>query len=346
MKEINKIAPPRTWWDYLLLWIKGIVMGTANKVPGVSGGTAALVLGFYEEFIFSLRRINAVSLKMLFTGHFKDFWNYTNMAFLLCILCGTVTSFFSISLLIDYLMEHYSVQIWAVFFGMVIGSLMHLIRKYKAWSGGTVISMLIGLFIGISAGMLDYSQGSENMIIIFLCGVISVCGMTLPGLSGSFLLMIIGNYKLLMVDSVNAVFYAIKGLAVGDLTPIYDPVNFNLMVVCGVFTLGTIIGVITFSHILGYLLKRYPDTVVAVIIGFVAGSLGIMWPWKENMYDAVTLPTGEISQVVIGYDPYIPSLTAIDTWGAASLILAGILMVLWVESVGSRRSSSPQTLEK
>lgn len=340
MSHIKRIAPRRNGWDYLMLWIKGIVMGTANKVPGVSGGTAALVLGYYEEFIFSLRRINVEAFKMLFTGRFRDFWIHTNMAFLLCILCGTVTSFFSISLLIDYLMEHYSIQIWAVFFGMVVGSLMHLIRKYKAWSGATVSSMLVGLFIGISAGMLDYSQGSENMIIIFLCGVISVCGMTLPGLSGSFLLMIIGNYKLLMVDSVNAVFYALKGLAVGDLTPIYDAENFHLMVVCAVFTAGTIIGVITFSHILGYLLKRYPDTVVAVIIGFVAGSLGIMWPWKENMYDTVTLPSGEISQVVVGYDTYIPSLTSMDTWWAGVLILIGILLVLWVEAVGSKKKIS------
>ena len=195
------MAKKRNALDYFLLWIKGIAMGTANKVPGVSGGTVAFVIGFYEEFIFSLQRINRRSLKWLLYGHVRSFFRYTNMWFLLCILGGTITSFFSVSLLIDYLIEHFSVQVWAVFFGMVLGSLLHLIKKYDSWRGGTVRMMLLGLFIGISVTMLDYRSGSDNMAVIFLCGVISVCGMTLPGLSGSFLLMVIGNYKLLMVDS-------------------------------------------------------------------------------------------------------------------------------------------------
>ena len=323
--------------DFIMLWVKGIIMGTANKVPGVSGGTAALVLNFYEELIFSLRRINTTSFSLLFHGKIKEFWYYTNMSFLLCILGGTVTSFFSISLLIDYLMSHYSTQIWAVFFGMVLGSLIYLIKKYDSWRGSTVIAMLIGLFIGISAGMLDYRSGSDNLIIIFLCGFISVCGMTLPGLSGSFLLMIVGNYKLLMVDSVNAVFYMLKGFLSGDNTAWNDPEQVNLILICGIFTIGTLVGVIVFSHILGYLIKRYRPTVIAVIIGFIAGSLSIMWPWKHHIYAQITTSTGAVKDVIIGFDHYIPTLTAPMTWLVVSFIIAGAAFIIWVESISEQK---------
>ena len=311
-------------------------MGTANKVPGVSGGTVAFVIGFYEEFIFSLQRINRRSLKWLLFGHVRSFFRYTNMWFLLCILGGTITSFFSVSLLIDYLIEHYGIQVWAVFFGMVLGSLLHLIKKYDAWRGGTVRMMLIGLFVGISVTMLDYRSGSDNMIVIFLCGVISVCGMTLPGLSGSFLLMVIGNYKLLMVDSVNAVFFAAEKMFHGDYSALYDVEQMHLIKICGVFTAGTLIGVVVFSHILGYLLKRHRANVTALIIGFIGGSLSIMWPWKNNIYER-TIVEGIPKDIVIGFDHYLPALGNPSTWMAIAFILFGFWGTVKMETYSERK---------
>lgn len=330
------MAKKRNALDYFLLWIKGIAMGTANKVPGVSGGTVAFVIGFYEEFIFSLQRINRRSLKWLLYGHVRSFFRYTNMWFLLCILGGTITSFFSVSLLIDYLIEHFSVQVWAVFFGMVLGSLLHLIKKYDSWRGSTVRMMLLGLFIGISVTMLDYRSGSDNMAVIFLCGVISVCGMTLPGLSGSFLLMVIGNYKLLMVDSVNAVFFAAEKMLRGDYSALYDVEQMHLIKICGVFTAGTLIGVVIFSHILGYLLKHHRANVIALIIGFIGGSLSIMWPWKNSLYER-TLIDGQPQDVIIGFDHYLPALNQPGTWIAVVFILLGFWGTVKMETYSERK---------
>lgn len=330
------MAKKRNALDYFLLWIKGIAMGTANKVPGVSGGTVAFVIGFYEEFIFSLQRINRRSLKWLLYGHVRTFFRYTNMWFLLCILGGTITSFFSVSLLIDYLIEHFSVQVWAVFFGMVLGSLLHLIKKYDSWRGGTVRMMLLGLFIGISVTMLDYRSGSDNMAVIFLCGVISVCGMTLPGLSGSFLLMVIGNYKLLMVDSVNAVFFAAEKMLHGDYSALYDVEQMHLIKICGVFTAGTLIGVVVFSHILGYLLKHHRANVIALIIGFIGGSLSIMWPWKNSLYER-TLIDGQPQDVIIGFDHYLPALNQPGTWIAVVFILLGFWGTVKMETYSEKK---------
>lgn len=325
--------------DYFLLWIKGIAMGTANKIPGVSGGTVAFVIGFYEEFIFSLQRINRRSLKWLLFGHVRCFARYTNLWFLLCILGGTITSFFSVSLLIDYLMEHYSVHVWAVFFGMVLGSLLFLIKKYDAWRGATVRMLLIGLFIGLSVTMLDYRSGSDNMAVIFLCGVISVCGMTLPGLSGSFLLMVIGNYKLLMVDSVNAVFFAAGKMLRGDYSALYDVEQMHLIKICGVFTAGTLIGVVLFSHLLGYLLKHYRANVIALIIGFIGGSLSIMWPWKNNIYDR-TIVDGIPRDVVVGFDHYLPAPGAASTWIAVALIGLGFWGTVKMEAYSAKKRAA------
>ncbi len=330
------MAKKRNALDYFLLWIKGIAMGTANKVPGVSGGTVAFVIGFYEEFIFSLQRINRRSLKWLLYGHVRSFFRYTNMWFLLCILGGTITSFFSVSLLIDYLIEHFSVQVWAVFFGMVLGSLLHLIKKYDSWRGSTVRMMLLGLFIGISVTMLDYRSGSDNMAVIFLCGVISVCGMTLPGLSGSFLLMVIGNYKLLMVDSVNAVFFAAEKMLRGDYSALYDVEQMHLIKICGVFTAGTLIGVVIFSHILGYLLKHHRANVIALIIGFIGGSLSIMWPWKNSLYER-TLIDGQPQDVIIGFDHYLPALNQPGTWIAVVFILLGFWGTVKMETYSEKK---------
>lgn len=330
------MAKKRNALDYFLLWLKGIAMGTANKVPGVSGGTVAFVIGFYEEFIFSLQRINRRSLKWLLYGHVRSFFRYTNMWFLLCILGGTITSFFSVSLLIDYLIEHFSVQVWAVFFGMVLGSLLHLIKKYDSWRGSTVRMMLLGLFIGISVTMLDYRSGSDNMAVIFLCGVISVCGMTLPGLSGSFLLMVIGNYKLLMVDSVNAVFFAAEKMLRGDYSALYDVEQMHLIKICGVFTAGTLIGVVIFSHILGYLLKHHRANVIALIIGFIGGSLSIMWPWKNSLYER-TLIDGQPQDVIIGFDHYLPALNQPGTWIAVVFILLGFWGTVKMETYSEKK---------
>ncbi|MEO1033637.1 MAG: DUF368 domain-containing protein, partial [Bacteroidota bacterium] len=190
--------------DRIFLVIKGLAMGAANKVPGVSGGVVAFVAGFYEEFIYSLQRVNKTAFKLLFNGRFKSFYQYINGKFLGLLFLGMVVSYFSVSKILDYLIVHYELYVWSAFFGMILGSIYYINKDFKAWNRATIITLVIGTTIGVSISFLDPATENDNLWFVFFCGIISVSGMTLPGFSGSFILILLGNYVLLLVDSVNA----------------------------------------------------------------------------------------------------------------------------------------------
>ena len=331
----GKIDRKRRLSDYFWLMLKGIGMGTANKIPGVSGGTVAFIVGFYEEFVFSLGRFNKKSMLLLFRGKWSRFVEYTNLKFLGAIFLGTIISFFTVSLILDYLIRYFPTQVWGLFFGMVLTSLYYLVLDFKDWRVKTVVWLLVGIVMGGVLSFFDFGTGSRNLLWVFVCGMISVCGMTLPGLSGSFILLIIGNYKLLLVDSVNALYYTFKGLLTGDFAVLSDPDNMQLVVICVVFTLGSIAGLITLSHLLSYLLKRWHNIVTVLIIGFITGSLGIMWPWRRELYrvDGVvqTLASGAGDYKLVGYEKYLPDLSCWGTWTAIFWIVVGALTVFALE---------------
>ena len=196
----------RSFSDKLWLVLKGLAMGAANKVPGVSGGVVAFVAGFYEEFIYSLQKINRKAFALLINGRFQSFYSYINGRFLGLLILGMIISYFSVSKLLDYLIEHYELYVWSSFFGMIIGSIYYISKDFKDWNTKTVIALIIGISIGIGISFLDPATQNDNLWFVFFCGIISVSGMTLPGLSGSFILILLGNYVLLLVDSVNALF--------------------------------------------------------------------------------------------------------------------------------------------
>lgn len=206
-----------TFKDKLFLVLKGIGMGAANKVPGVSGGVVAFVTGFYEEFIQSLQKVNGTAVKLLFKGEFKLFYQYINGRFLSLLFLGMIISYFSISKLLDYLITHYHLYVWSVFFGMIIGSIYYISKDFKDWKTTTYIALIIGTAIGVSISFLDPATQNDNLLFVFFCGIISVSGMTLPGFSGSFILILLGNYVLLLVDSVNALYDTVSDILVGDL---------------------------------------------------------------------------------------------------------------------------------
>ena len=232
-------------------------MGAANKVPGVSGGIVAFVAGFYEEFIYSLQKLNSKALKLFLNGRFKSFFQYINAKFLGLLIFGMLVSYFSVSRILDYFLDHNELFVWATFFGMVIGSIYHIGKDFAPWNKRTIIAGIIGLIIGLSISFLNPAKENDNLLFIFFCGIISVSGMTLPGLSGSFILILLGNYVLLLVDSVNALYDTFSEIFSGDFGFMEDPERIRILKILGVFTLGSITGLVTFSHLLSYVLKIF-----------------------------------------------------------------------------------------
>ncbi len=326
--------------DRLFLVLKGIGMGAANKVPGVSGGIVAFVAGFYEEFIYSLQKINGNAFLLLINGRFKSFFNYINGRFLSLLFLGMIISFFSVSKILDYLITHYELYVWAGFFGMIIGSIYYVAKDFKLKSFRNILIILLGIAGGVAISMLEPAKENDNLWFVFFCGIIGITGMTLPGLSGSFILMLIGNYVLLLVDSVNALYDTIAQILTWNFSFVYDEEHVNLLKVLASFTLGSIVGLVTLSHVLAYVLKRFKDQVYALIIGFITGSLGVVWPWKEklireNQLGEIALDkTGE--PIITDYVRYWPNLGEVSTWWAIFFIFVGILIVFGLEHYGQK----------
>ena len=334
------IQPTRTLSDKFFLFIKGLAMGAANKVPGVSGGVVAFVAGFYEEFIYSFQKVNLKALKLLLNGRFKSFYSYINGRFLSLLLAGMVVSFFSVSKLLDYFIQQKELYVWAAFFGMILGSIYYIAKDFDYWNRRAVLFCFIGIVAGVSLSYLNPAKENDNLLFVFFCGIISVSGMTLPGLSGSFILILIGNYVLLLVDSVNALYDTFVDLIQWDLDSLQSPERIRLLLILGVFTLGSVVGLVTLSHVLSYVLKNYKNRTTAIILGFIIGSLGVVWPWKKNIYkydtDGLVLLDSTGEKVLANYERYMPSFNSLETWAALGFVIFGIGIVLWLEWYGSK----------
>ena len=316
-------------------------MGAANKVPGVSGGIVAFVGGFYEEFIYSLQKINGKAFKLLFNGRFKSFYRYVNGSFLTLLLSGMLISYFSISKVLDYFLEHKELYVWAAFFGMILGSIYYIGKDFDHWTKKTISAAFIGLAVGIAISFLNPATENDNLFFIFLCGMISVSGMTLPGLSGSFILMLLGNYVLLLVDSVNALYDTFFELLQGDFSFIYNPERLDILTILAVFTIGSATGLVTLSHILSYVLKFYKHRTTAVILGFITGSLGVVWPWKRTIYklgdEGTALLDSNGKHIIVNYERFFPNFQLSETWWALFFVLFGISILLLLDWYGKNR---------
>ena len=330
----------RTFKDKILLIVKGLAMGAANKVPGVSGGVVAFVAGFYEEFIYSLQRINGKAFKLLFRGKFKSFSKYINGRFLGLLILGMLISYFSVSKILDYFIQHYKLFVWSAFFGMILGSIYYIGKDFKHWNRKTVAGLLIGAAIGVAISLMNPAKENDHLGFVFICGIISVSGMTLPGLSGSFILILLGNYVLLLVDSVNALFDTITEIFKGDFAFMSNAKRIRELQVLGVFTAGSAVGLVTLSHLLSYVLKNFKHITTAIIIGFISGSLGVVWPWKEEVYkmDAAgsKLLDSNGREIIENYKRFAPDVTSGETWIALFFILFGITIVLALDWYGKR----------
>ncbi|WP_072876751.1 DUF368 domain-containing protein [Salegentibacter echinorum] len=333
----------RSFTDRVLLVLKGLAMGAANKVPGVSGGVVAFVAGFYEEFIFSLQRFNYRAFILLINGRFKSLFHYVNGRFLGLLILGMLISYFSVSKLLDYLILHYELYVWAAFFGMIIGSIYYISKDFDEWTKRSLVFIFLGIITGVAISFLEPAKENDNLWFVFFCGIVGVSGMTLPGLSGSFILILLGNYVLLLVDSVNALYDTIANLLVLDFSFLENEARMRLLQVMLVFAAGSLAGLVSLSHLLGFVLKNYKNDTFAAIIGFIAGSLGVVWPWKEKIFkmkeNGDMLLDSQGNGVIDYYDRYFPAFNSFETWLAIFFIFVGIFIVLglaWYEKKNNK----------
>ena len=309
-------------------------MGTANKLPGISGGLVALLTGFYHEMIESLKTLNFRSFIMIIKVDFNKFNSEHNGYFILTILSGIIVSYFTTSKILDYFFLKSELYVWSIFYGMIIASIIILIKNNKNWDLKAIVFLISGFSIGFLLSITNPVSENQNLIFVFLCGFVSVCGMIVPGISGSFLLILLGNYKLLLIDSVNALFDSFYNLINLNSTFQHD---FNLLQILFVFTLGSLIGLIVLSSLLSILIKKHKEKINQIITGFVTGSLLIVWPWKM-IFNNNTVKTESLIDPISSniYLEYLPQFTESSTYIAFLWILIGLFIVLYIEKNVSR----------
>ena len=243
---------------YIVLALKGCAMGMADVVPGVSGGTIAFISGIYEELLDSIRSVNLTALQLLFKGRFADFWRHINGRFLLPVLLGIAIAIFSLARLMTYLLENHPIATWSFFFGLIIASALLVAQQIGRWNWRTVVSFLVGTALAWWITVATPAETPNDWWFVMLSGAIAICAMILPGISGAFILLLLGKYQYIMQ-------------AVGDL-------NIPVMLI---FIIGAAAGIISFSRLLSWLLHNWHDLTVALLMGFMVGSLNKVWPWKE-----------------------------------------------------------------
>ena len=291
-RDWNKVS-------YLEIFLHGIIMGSINKLPGVSGGLYSLIIGFYNHLMQSIKSLNYKNFVILRHEGAKQFMKNINGNFLLFISFGMIMSYFSTSKILDYFLIQNELYVWSVFFGLIIGSLYILIKRIEKTDIKTILYLVFGLLFGIFISLSEPLYENRNLLFVFFCGFISICGITIPGLSGSFLLILLGNYKLLLVDSVNNFYNLISNLFYSsDEKLIVENELINILMI---FFVGSVIGLIILSKFLTFLTKNYPNQLDHLIIGFVLGTLSIVWPWNQikNNIDLIEISSGTNSFAIV-----------------------------------------------
>ena len=300
--------------ELIMTYFKGVAMGASDVIPGVSGGTIAFITGIYERLITAIKAINLRSLKLVFTGKFKAFWKTIDGTFLICLIAGIATSFLSLAKLITYLLENQPVLVWAFFFGLIIASTVFVGKTVK-WNYKTILAFLLLTIISffITSPQNVPIASNHQLWYIFLCGSIAICAMILPGISGSFILVLLGEYL-----------FVLKALTM-----------FNMSVILP-FLAGALIGIVSFANVLSWLFKHFKMITLASLTGFMFGSLNKIWPWKENLTfytdsDGLSQPLTQRNILPGEYE----SLTRNPSYlfAAIGLILIGFVIIFAIEYI-------------
>lgn len=250
----------------ILLSVKGLAMGAADVVPGVSGGTIAFITGIYEELIESLSNINFGALAVLKKEGVKSFWNHINGTFFVFLFAGIFISILSLANGVSYLLEYHSVLLWSFFFGLIIASIWMVGKTIKKWSPGVIVALIIGTAIAFYISTIQTVADVDAKWYIVLSGAIAICAMILPGVSGSFILVLLGSYHMII-----------------------ESIKDRDLVVIGLFGIGCLIGLMSFSKLLKYLFSKFKEVTIAVLTGFMIGSLYKIWPWKNAFGDPIVI---------------------------------------------------------
>ncbi|HRZ43411.1 MAG TPA: DUF368 domain-containing protein [Bacteroidales bacterium] len=296
----------------LILLLKGISIGTANVIPGVSGGTLALITGVFEPLINAIKSFNLTAIKLLAKGRFREFAAHTNLGFLSLILAGMIIAIFSAARLFDYLFTNYPVYIWSFFFGLILASIWYVYRTITKWDWTVVLAGLVSTAIAAGITFITPAREDDGFWYLMVCGAVSMCSMVLPGLSGSFVLIIMGNYQLVVIESINH-------LRLEILFP---------------FFLGAGLGLLGFSYVLSWVFRKFRNQTLSLLTGFMVGSMGVIWPWKNS----ITTMYGE-EEIVTGYVWNLPQLN-MELVFALLLMASAILLLVLLERKGEAKGKA------
>ena len=304
------------------LFLKGLAMGAANVIPGVSGGTIALITGIFEPLIKAVKSFDLSVLRMILKGNIKEAWNHVNGSFLLWVFLGVGASIVSLAFLFKKWLEDPVQSIWlmAFFFGLIVVSIYSVGRTVAKWNAATIGSLILGFAIAASIALLTPAAENDSIWYLLICGVVAMCSMILPGLSGSFVLILMGNYKLIMLEAVSELRFEI-------LIPV---------------AIGAVLGLLAFSRVLSWVFEKYRDVTIALLTGFVAGSLAIIWPWKRELHmldDSGLEILKKGKPVVSGYDWYLPDFADTNTLIGIGFIVLGAVAIWALERFASVREA-------
>lgn len=306
--------------NYLMLILRGCAMGAADVVPGVSGGTIAFITGIYEELIESIKSIDLQALKLLARFRWKECWRKINGSFLLAVVAGIGISIFSLAKLMTWLLANHPIYIWSFFFGLIIASSILVAKEIESWGPGTVIALAAGAAAACWITLMAPAQTPDTWWFILLSGAIAICAMILPGISGAFILLLMGKYSYILE--------AVSNLEIGILL---------------LFAVGAVAGIVSFSHLLSWLLKNYHRITVATLTGFMIGSLNKVWPWKQTLLtytDSHGVQKALLEQNIspdrfaelTGNDPLL--------WQAVLMCAAGLFLIIGIEAIGRKMNAS------
>lgn len=310
-------TPQRTWREYIGLLLKGMAMGAADVVPGVSGGTIAFIAGVYDELLHSLKNIGPQTLAVLFCDGIAAAWRQINGNFLLALFGGVLISLKTFATLIGFALEHYPIIVWAFFFGLILASVVYFARQQSGWRPVHWLGLLVGIGVVTLIALAKPAELPGHWWILFAGGFIAICAMILPGVSGSFILLLVGLYPVFLK-------------AIEDL---------NLIALAS-FGAGCVAGLLTFSRFLAWLLDNYHSQTLAVLIGFLVGSLQVTWPWKIALETRINRH-GEVVPLI--QENVLPWVYQQNTGTDAELGLAllaafvGILVILLIEFFASKK---------
>jgi putative membrane protein len=300
----------RSFLDYLILALKGFCMGASDVVPGVSGGTMAFILGIYEELINAIKSVDLRSLQLLVTLKINMLLDRISWQFLLALGFGILTAIFTLARVLGWLLQNRPVLVWSFFLGLILASVVSVSRRVEKWSPSAWIGLLGGITGTYFLVGVVPVETPDTPWFIFLCGAVAICAMILPGISGSFMLVLLGKYQYVL-GAVNNRDFAVLALVVA----------------------GACVGIVLFSRLLGWLLGKYHDVTVAVLTGLMLGSLRKVWPWKETVESLVDM-NGKIVPLVQAN--ILPEMWSGEVTAALFLMLAGLIIVIILDRLAGR----------